>query len=94
MRVRRGLAQLRPQPLREIDAGLQVRRTIERGAQGAAKPTTSLDLSAARRTRVQMLQDVVIRFRQQLITQKRIGDVSNVTAGHDASILSSWAFTV
>ena len=73
---------------------LQVRRTLERGAQGAAKPTTSLDLSAARRTRVQMLQDVVIRFRQQLITQKRIGDFSNVTAGHDASILSSWAFTV
>ena len=94
MRVRRGLAQLRPQPLREIDGGLQVRRTIERGAQGAAKSATSLDLSAARRTCVQMLQDVVIRFRQQLITQKRIGGFSNVTAGHDASILSSWAFTV
>jgi hypothetical protein len=33
-----------------------------------------LDLSAAR-GRVQMLQDVVIRFRQQLITET-IGDVS------------------
>jgi len=87
--VLRGLAQLRPQPLREIDGGLQVGRTLERGAQTAAKPTTHLDPSAARRTGVQMLEDVVIRFRQQLITQKRIGDFSNVTAVHDASILSS-----
>jgi hypothetical protein len=83
-----------PAAAREIDGGLQVRRTLERGAQSAAKATTHLDLSAARRTGVQMLEDVVIRFRQQLITQKRIGDFSNVTAGHDASILSSWAFTV
>ena len=46
--VLRGLAQLRPQPLREIDGGLQVGRTLERGAQTAAKATTHLDLSAAR----------------------------------------------
>ena len=36
-----------------------------------------------------MPQDLVIRFRQQFLTQKRIGHFPNVTTIHDASILSS-----
>ena len=36
-----------------------------------------------------MPQDLVIRFRQQFLTEKRIGDFPNVTTIHDASILSS-----
>jgi hypothetical protein len=34
-----------------------------------------------------MPQDFVIRFRQQFLTEKRIGNVPNVTTIHDASIL-------
>src|SRR5262249_20791854 len=56
-----------------------------RVAQRAAECAPRVDLRSARRAGVQVLQDLVVRLRQQLIAQKRVGDFANVTTVHDAS---------
>jgi hypothetical protein len=81
------LMQLIAQAVRELPGWLQFRGAIEGGAEDAAQPTSRLNVRPTRRTGLEMPQDFVIRFRQQFLTEKRIGNVPNVTTIHDASIL-------
>jgi hypothetical protein len=81
------LAKLITQAVRELPGWLQFRRAIEGGSQSATHPTTSVNLGPARWTGIEMPEDLVIRFRQQLLTEKRIGDFANVATIHDASTL-------
>src|SRR5580765_6472256 len=83
------LAQLIAQAVRELAGWLQFRGAIEGSAQRAAQPTSRVKLRSTRRTGIEMPQDLVVRFRQQFLTEKRVGYFPNVTTIHDASILSS-----
>src|SRR5262245_45585653 len=86
--MRRRIAQLLAKLLDEFRSRLQVWRTIERSVERAAKRAACVDFRSARRTGVEMLEDLVVRLRQQLIAQERVGDFPNVTTSHDASSMS------
>ncbi len=81
------------QPSRKLRRRLQLGGPIECRAQRITEPPAGSDLRAARRTRVEMLKNLAVRFRQQLIAHERIGHVPTVTTVHDdASILLSMLF--
>jgi len=83
------LAEPIAQAVPELPGWLQVGGAIEGGAQGAAQPTSRVNLRPTRWTGIEMPQDLVIRFGQQFLAEKRIGDFPYVTTRHDASMLSS-----
>src|SRR6516164_8570390 len=91
--MRGDITQLVAQPGLELRRRLHVRRTVEGVAHSAPESAASIDFRAAHRTGFEVPQDFVVRLRQQLLAQKRVGYFSHVTTIHDASILPSSVFT-
>ena len=61
---------------------LEVGGVVERPSQALAQCSPRGEIGAARRTRLQVTQNLVIRFRQELLGEKRIGHFTNISALH------------
>jgi len=81
----RGALERRPQSRREFRSRVEIARAVKRASDGLAERTPRSEIGTAYRTRLQVTQYLVIRFREELLTQKRIRQLSKITAFHGGS---------
>jgi hypothetical protein len=84
-----GLVKRRPQPHGESGRGFEVACVLKRPSDTLAQHAPRREIDTARRARVQVLQDFVVRFCEPFLRQKRIGHVTDIAAFHGSSSLRS-----
>jgi len=76
--------ELKPQLLDELRAHLSVRRARARCAQSFAQITAGGEFASACGARLEVFDDILSGFIRQLFAEKRVGDVTKLTAPHRA----------
>src|SRR5262245_41786775 len=81
--TKRRVSQRSPQPCRKIWAWTEVVCAMKRTPHALTECPTAVEIGPAHRTRVQVTQNLVVRLSEELLCQKRIRHLTNVTTFHE-----------
>lgn len=81
-----------PKCCQKLRSRLEPWRPVERRSKRLSHSAPPFDLDPARRAALEMPEDFMIRFRDELLSQKRVGELTYITTAHDGSVSPSRVF--